>query len=226
MHCSSTDDTQGYIDIHCHQASRQAAIEIVSIDITDFKPDINLPKTFSLGLHPWFIDPYRWQHSLQQLLTLANQTQVIAVGECGLDKAIATSFELQLSAFNQQLRIAEQLNKPVIIHCVRAFNELLTLRKQFTNSRWIIHGFQSSPQQAKQLCDAGCFLAFGKALFNPKSSAKQALLSIPIEQVFLETDVNHSISISHIYQAAAKILAIDVSALQQQQLHNYKSVFT
>jgi len=143
-----------------------------------------------------------------------------------LDKCISTSLELQLEVFTKQALLANKLGKPLIIHCVRAFNELLQ-RKQSLKPTvpWIIHGFTGKPALAGQLVRHGCFLSFGKALLHKNSGASRSLARVPLERVFLETDAAEDISIGEIYTAAAKILVLPLEELQRQIVANFKRVF-
>jgi TatD DNase family protein len=150
---------------------------------------------------------------------------VIAIGECGLDKCIQTDLSLQIEVFSRQIDLAERLSKPVIVHCVRAFNELLQLHKQLSpNLPWIVHGYVGKVPLAKQLASHGLYVSFGKALLDQHSQAGPTLQAIPLEKVFLETD-DSAYEISEIYAAAAKILGLDLTTLQRQLVANFQRVF-
>ena len=214
----------GFIDIHRHQPSGTDALEIISIDTADFASQILRHNYYSLGLHPWFIaGQVDWFNKMTSALA---DPKLLAIGECGLDKIIAIDLPTQIEIFSRQIEFSEQTGKPLIIHCVKAFNELIQLKKtRKSASSWIIHGFNHKPAVAKQLLKHGCYLSFGKALLKPASNAEAALAQTPIERIFLETDAAADIPISAIYAAAAKILGLDSMTLQQQIQKNFQRVF-
>lgn len=106
---------------------------------------------FSVGIHPWDADkvtPQTWQ----QLEAAAHNPRVLAIGEAGLDKLRGPSMERQLEVLEPQIRLSEEVGKPVVLHVVRAIEPLLALRKRLRPTQpWIIHGFRGKPQQAAQL---------------------------------------------------------------------------
>ncbi len=195
----------------------------MSFDVNEFDQQLAKKQFYSLGLHPWFIARQDWQAGLK---TIVNHPNLLAIGECGLDKAISTPLALQIQVFEQQIQLAKHWNKPLIIHCVRAFNELIQLKQANPDVKaWVIHGYNAKPPMAQQLIKHGFYLSLGKALLAENSNAQQSLLSLPLERLFLETDAANDISIGAIYVAAAKIVGIDVSTLQQQILANFQRVF-
>lgn len=180
---------------------------------------------FSLGIHPWFIELQNTDTAFQTIASFIHHPQLLAIGECGLDKCIDTALDKQIDIFTQQIKLAQQFGKPMIVHCVRAFSELLQLKKHLAPSQaWIIHGFTGKPALAEQLLKHGCYLSFGKALLQSGSQAGMALLTIPNDRLFLETDAADA-AIDTIYTAAAKIRHVDIACLQQQILNNFKRVF-
>jgi TatD DNase family protein len=157
--------------------------------------------------------------------TLCGDPWVIAIGECGLDKCIATPMPLQIEVFSRQIELSERLGMPLVVHCVRAFNELLQLYKQLRPTQpWVVHGFTGKPALAEQLIKHGFYLSFGKALLVLDSQTGRSLHSVPLDHIFLETD-DSKLEISEIYAAAAKILGLDIPTLQRQIVANFNRVF-
>ena len=178
---------------------------------------------YSAGIHPWYIGEKEVQ--LQLLSELAKDPKCLAIGECGLDRLCSTPLELQMEVFKDQIELAEKLQKPLIIHCVKAFDELLKIKKLFkTDIPWVIHGFNQKTEIAKQLLAQGFYFSLGKALLNPESNASKWLLEIPIERLLLETD-DTEISIEKIYKVATSTLNLSVSELVSNLQLNCKSVF-
>ncbi|MCQ8103687.1 TatD family hydrolase [Methylomonas sp. SURF-2] len=221
------------IDIHCHRYRAGGGLQILSLDTHELLHSRNqnpiecIPDDcyFSLGIHPWFIDRQDMETACKTLDALQHHPQLLAFGECGLDKCIATPMVRQIQLFSRQLELAERIGKPVIIHCVRAHAELLQLKKSISPSQaWILHGFSGKPALAAQLIEHGCYLSFGKALLQSDARVQQTLVSVPIERLFLETDAADA-SIETIHAAAATIRSLDPADLCRQIHRNFLSVF-
>jgi TatD DNase family protein len=177
---------------------------------------------YSVGLHPWHISENKLERDLN--LIDVKSGNAVAIGECGLDRCGDVSPELQLKAFRAQIEIAITLEKPLIIHCVRAYPELISEKKTCRASKpWIVHGFRGNPETASQLIKHGFYLSFGGALMNDQGLGK-ILASVPGDRYFLETDES-AVSIREIYKSAAAIRNIDVDTLILQQRENALAVF-
>jgi TatD DNase family protein len=215
-----------YIDIHCHHTGANQNVEMINIATQDFNVEAAPNSFFSLGLHPWHLDREDTETALSKISAANQNPKLLAIGECGLDKAIATPLAVQTAAFLSQIKLAGQLGKPLIIHCVRTFNELIQIKKSAKNTEipWVIHGFNGNPALATQLIRHGFYLSFGAALLNPHSHAGKALSRTPADRLFLETDAAN-VPIGAIYAAAAKMLGLDIAILHQQILSNFKRVF-
>lgn len=176
-----------------------------------------------MGLHPWKIDPAHWENDLFSLQRSCISSQVVAIGECGLDKMITTELALQKVVFQEQIRLAASLQKPLIIHCVRAWEEVFSLLKKENFTKPVLfHGFNKSAELAQMIIDKGYYLSFGSSLMMP---AKQILLrQIPLDRFLLETD-DAPISIEEVYDYAAKALQIDLNSLSLQIQKNASAVF-
>ena len=121
----------------------------------------------SAGLHPWYLSVETFDAASDWLLEQAQSPQVIAIGEAGLDKLISPPWALQLAAFQRCVEISETTQKPLLIHCVRAFNEIIALKKLAQPQQpWIFHGFNKNQQTADMLLNEGCFLSFGNLRFG------------------------------------------------------------
>jgi TatD DNase family protein len=215
-----------YINIHTHMACKDNDICIRNILVSDIPDEKSYRETpYSVGMHPWYLGNLASiQSGLEKMeIELANP-QCIAIGECGLDMMTQTPMELQIKTFKDQIRLAERFNKPVIIHCVKAYNEILKLRKTMhAQTIWIFHGFNSSLQIAEQIIDAGCMLSFGHQLLQTRSKALEVLPMLDADDFFLETD-DHPVTIKEVYTRAAEIRQIPVAELCLQQKQNYQSL--
>ncbi|MGZ4089342.1 MAG: TatD family hydrolase [Bacteroidia bacterium] len=183
------------------------------------------PNYYSYGLHPWYIEEFAYEEQLRKLEIKADEKRCIAIGECGLDKLSKVDFELQEKVFIEQIRIANYYRKPMIIHCVKAFNELVNCLNLNNNEvPVIIHGFNNNENIARVLLTHGCYFSFGKALLGYESNAAKALKNIGRKNFFLETD-DADISIKYIYRRASEILGIDEEILKQQIESNFEAIF-
>jgi len=162
---------------------------------------------YSIGLHPWHIKKENVQKELDLIEKYISFPDAKILGECGLDKLCETDFELQKEAFSSQILISEKANKPLLIHCVKSFDEIIAFKKKYSPKQaWIIHGFRGKAQQAKQLTDNGFFLSFG---FNYN---EESIKNIPIKRVLFETD-DSNYHIRTIYKKAAGTLGISEERL-------------
>lgn len=211
------------IDIHTHQFKSGHFIQVINT----FAQDLPFPddeKLFSAGIHPWhlgLVDADKCLHSIELAMS---QKNLFAVGECGLDRTIDTDFSLQEHYFRKQVKIAEKYSKPLIIHCVRAFPELIRLKKDSKSPvPWIIHGFHGNQQSALQLVRHNFYFSAGEALLTDQLK-KDILKLIPADRLFLETD-DRETSISEIYLHASQILKIGTDELSEAILKNFKNFF-
>lgn len=171
-------------DVHSHKVNSGDVRTIYNIQINDHP--VSLPHgsniLFSAGIHPWDAGNIRsaWVDNMGIML---NFEQLVALGECGLDKNSPAPFEKQLEVFELQIKLSESHKKPMMIHCVGSFNELINLRKALNPKQpWIIHGFRGKPELADQLIRAGLYLSFGE-FFNPDS-----VIITPNDRILVETD--------------------------------------
>lgn len=208
-------------NIHTHSYSGNSNV----VEVVNRYPyeEADVPY-FSTGIHPWHIDEKRAGDHLaiiEQRLLLDN---CLALGECGLDKRIETPLEIQIEVFEKQLLLAKKYNKPVILHLVAAFDELIEVTRRL-NPRvpMVVHGFSKNIQVAKRLLDNGFYLSFGKYLLrNPELSA--VLAEVPDDRFFLETDTIEE-GISEVYARAAAARNTDIEDLKNRIENNFKTVF-
>lgn len=216
-----------FLNFHTHAISQNPKEKsIYNLLIQDAEQFKNLQNVLiSVGIHPWYADAENWGSQLQIVEKMAGDEQVIAIGECGLDCLIALPLDQQLRIFEAQIRIAERVQKPVIIHCVRAFNELLQWKKQTKQTvPFIVHGFNNKPEIAHRLVAHGFYFSLGTALLQSNSNAVKVLKMIPVTRLFLEND-DKDVLIEKVYEAAAIHLEMTVSALQNQIWTNFATVF-
>lgn len=211
-----------FINLHTHQFSdRHDIFEIVNQYPQEF--DSAIPH-YSIGIHPWYIVEERLDEDLAVIESKLSFENCLAVGECGLDKRIETSLDWQTTVFEKQLLLAEAYQKPVIIHCVAAFQELIAIKKRMKITvPMLVHGFSKNEETAKQLLDNGFYLSFGKYLLrNPE--LESVFKSIPNDRFFLETDTIEE-GIREVYALAAKYKNTSTEVLEEMIQKNFNTVF-
>lgn len=217
--------SHSFINIHTHHKPKlpdEFAIRNAYLCLTSDQIQ-NLPYAVSTGLHPWHLKQMTVNECADKLIETASSEKVLAIGEIGIDRAIDIPINTQLSYFDAQLNVARALQKPVIIHAVRSYSDLMPFLKK-TKVPFIFHQFQGNEQQAKELLKYNTYLSFGKNLFEPKG--EQTFKNIPIENIFLETDTAHSIHIADIYRKAAELKELHIDELKSIVFHNFAKLKT
>lgn len=213
-----------HIDIHTHRKRETDVIQIVNLDLNQPCPEQGY---YSYGIHPWALDKADFQVEesfslLEQRLQLPN---VIALGEAGLDKMHKDSFEQQIAIFERQIELSETMQKPIILHDVKSHNEIIALRKKHKAKQpWILHGFNGTEQDVKQIIGQGLYLSVGESLLHSERKIYNSFRFIDLDSLFLETDMSE-VGIETIYEQAAKLLDIDVAVLQRRLFANFARLF-
>lgn len=211
-----------YFNFHTHKFTNQPdVLELVNQYPQEF--DTTIP-FYSIGIHPWYIVEERLEADLEIIESKLKESNCLAIGECGLDKRIEIPFDLQQLVFEKQLVLAEKYQKPIVLHCVAAFQEVIEIKKKLNISvPMVIHGFSKNEQVAKQLIDNGFYISFGKYLLrNPE--LETVFQSIPNDQFLLETDTIEE-GILEVYALAAKYKNIEVEELKGIIKNNFTRVF-
>lgn len=211
-----------FYNLHTHKFTNDSnTFELVNQYPWEF--DNTIPQ-YSIGIHPWYIDESRLESDLQIIESKLQESQCLALGECGLDKRIDTPLSLQIEVFEKQITLAERYQKPLVLHLVAAYQELVEIKNRLNITVPIIlHGFSKNQQIAKQMLDNGFYLSFGKYLLrNPE--LKEVFLSVPNNRFFLETDTIEE-TLEEVYLLAAQYKKTDLGELQKQVGENWKSVF-
>lgn len=211
------------IDFHTHGYKPDKSIQLLNCFAQDLPvhDDWNL---YSVGIHPWHLESVEINDCLQAMEQAMNFSNVIALGECGIDRAIDTEVVWQEYYFKKQAEMARKYSKPLIIHCVRAYPEVIRMKKEVTSALpWIIHGFRGNEHTAASLIKHGFYISVGgKLLDDPKK--RKAFAMIPLDRLLLETDDAHE-SINRVYEQAARILNLQVEDLQERILANFNEIF-
>ncbi len=216
-----------FIDLHTHHAAKPGVKSLLNISLSEIE---NFPgqkdQLLSVGLHPWKVRGNEDMDLLYQHIKFAaGYKHVAAIGETGLDKSIEMPLEKQEEVFRAHIKVSEELQKPLVIHCVRAYQEILLMRKNIEATQpWIFHGFAGSAQLARQCLKAGCLLSFGPAILKDHNRAVHSLISLGIDEFFLETD-DSGLDIEELYQRAAFLKHTTVEVLLERISERFHKIF-
>ena len=206
-----------FFNIHTH-VSVHPESEILSLAPEELSTD-NRSSYASVGIHPWTLTKENADIQWEALRESIKDKRIVAIGECGLDKLKGPSMELQTAVFKQEAALAEDSSLPLIIHCVKAFNELIQLKKEISPCQpWIIHGFRGKLPLALDCIRHGFYLSIGSHF------QENTLKAIPLDRLFIETDESEE-SIGSIYQRIAETKGIALQELIEAINKNLREVF-
>ena len=206
-----------FFNIHTHSLVHPES-EILAQSPHLFPSD-KLPVYTSIGIHPWFLTEENAESQWKALQKQVSHPSVLAIGEGGLDKLKGPDMELQVKILKQQVALSEEKSLPLIIHCVKAFNELIQLKKELRpHQPWIIHGFRGKEALAIDCIRHGFYLSYGEHF------QENALKATPQEKLFIETDESE-IPVQEIYQSIALVHGIGLQELMESVKKNVKEVF-
>lgn len=204
----------GFFDFHHHDAAKN--LGIYNLKFNEIPPE----NYFSAGIHPDAVAD-DFEEKLKWIREISAHKNCIAIGECGLDGLIDVDEKLQQKAFLSQIAIANSLQKPLIIHCVKRFSQLLQFRK-IAKVPMIVHGFNKRKTIGYDLLKNGFCLSFGKSvLYNV--NLQDFLKDFPSEKLFLETD-SSDFEIKELYQKVADLKKISLEDLTQKIKENLKNL--
>lgn len=169
------------LDVHTHDAASHGSI----INLDAASPLIEDGKWYSVGVHPWdTVDTNRCMQLFDAVKELAVHPQVLAIGETGLDRLEGSDLGTQKKILKLHVELAERVGKPLILHIVKAFPEIIALKKLYGGSvDWIVHGFRGKPEQAHELIKHGFYISLGEK-YN-----EAAAEIIPSSRLLVETDI-------------------------------------
>ncbi len=203
-----------FFDFHHHTPAKTTGI--YNLKLSESIPGF----PFSAGIHPIsghddYEENFSW---LKETATLDN---CVAIGECGLDGRIDVDEKIQEEIFHRQISLANDLKKPLIIHCVKRYSELIRI-KNFADVPMVIHGFNKKKSIAGELLKHQFYFSFGKSLLY-NIPLQEFLKSLPDDRFFLETD-DADFEISELYQLAASIKNSEIEQIEFQIINNLKNI--
>jgi TatD DNase family protein len=227
-----------FIDFHTHQNYEDREVVFVkNLSQNEWQNLENMERSdipnhfgtegvskFSLGLHPWFLTKENFNSDFKKLSQIVDNQSIMIIGECGLDRLRGEDLAFQTEAFAAQIQLAESYFKPVVIHCVKAYSELISLKKKLNPQvPLIIHGFNQNEQILKELLKNGFYISIGAALMRGDSIVAKYITTIPLDKLFFETD-DQRLSIKNVYEHAAKLLEVDLYILKEKIYTNFQNI--
>jgi TatD DNase family protein len=210
-----------WIDVHTHRKTSIADVFFIRNGFIP-KSAAQFPYAVSYGLHPWFVTA-DWKENVARLETHFQTHRPLIIGECGLDRLRGGDFRQQQEAFEQHLHLAKTGRVPVLIHQVRALEEILQFKKKFPEVHFILHGFRSSAANVKRCLDHRISFSIGGYALSNSVNVQEMLQAIPANRLFLETDTL-PIGIQEIYAAVARLRKITLDELRTQTLRNFEQL--
>ncbi|MDJ0729465.1 MAG: TatD family hydrolase [Crocosphaera sp.] len=198
--------------------------------------------SFAVGLHP--LDAHKWTNTTEtEILDYAKSDQrVVAIGEMGLDFYKASNQQQQEQVLQAQLKIAHQLQKPVIIHCREAaprLKDVLELFWQQTGQvTGVMHCWGGTPEETQWFLDLGFYISFsGVVTFKNAKTIQDSAKMVPPDRLLIETDCpflapvpkrgkrNEPANVRHVAEFLAKLRNVPLETLAQQTTNNACQLF-
>ena len=211
-----------FIDFHTHHATGNPdTVAVRNLMAGEDVPQDFPPNTiFSAGIHPWHLTAELLDEMKTGLILTLAHPHVIAIGEAGFDQLRGPSHAIQRSAFLFQADLAEELGKPMIIHCVKGWDSLLKARKEMNpEMKWVIHGFRGAQRLASSLADAGLWFSLGM-----RGLTQEIISVIPLERLLLETDDSKE-NIRDVYMGYSELTGKDDSSVTDLIRNNFNNLF-
>ena len=213
-----------FVNLHTHIILEKGQKGLINHPLQNpFSPEKG--QYYSVGIHPWSIGEIKDSGWVLRLKEMCCHPQILAIGECGLDRSVKISIDIQKKFFISQLQIAEEKQMPVILHAVHTYSDLLGISKKRSPSvPWILHGYTGNAETTKQLLHHNFYFSFGESLLKNKTKLNNSLLEIPFKKMFFETDES-SVPIECIYKFASNLLNKSVEELMEIVLNNFNCMF-
>lgn len=233
------------INAECQKVNVTKIIN-VGYDISSSIKAVDIAKKYEnmyavIGIHPHDSKTYNEQIE-NELITLSNNDKVIAIGEIGLDYHYNLSpKEDQIDAFIKQIKLANSLVLPVVIHTREAIGdtmEILNQYRQYINHGLLFHCFNASDEVLQKVIQSGYYVSFGGAItFKNANHLLECVKNCPLERILLETDcpymtpepfrgqLNTPKNIPIIAKKIAEIKQIDLDTVITQTEKNTKTFF-
>lgn len=184
-----SDDVKAIINIGCSLESSRFSIMLSEKYDNIFA---------AVGIHPEYASIVS-ENYLSELEKMADNKNVVAIGEVGLDYHYeGYDREKQLRVFRQQILLAEKLKLPVIIHSRDAVEDTMNIIRELKPKKAVMHCFSGSAETAKELIKMGIYISFtGVITFKNAKKAIQVCKEIPADMIMVETDCPYIAPVPH-----------------------------
>lgn len=165
----------------CHTHDHTSLTGVISLQPCELEA-MKAGHVYSVGIHPWHAADISAEDRLR-LEKVAERRDVVMIGESGLDRMCDTPLKIQEQTFRDMIELSERVRKPLIIHAVKAFQDIIAIHREMHPVQpWIIHGYRGKPEMALQLLREGFYLSLGQR-YN-----EAALAVIPSDRLLCESD--------------------------------------
>ncbi len=223
-------DPLPYLDIHSHRRSHlEDAVVVECLSMEELSLRKTPGKYTSAGIHPWWTEDFTKAEIMvlqEQVMHLAREKKLWAIGETGIDRTYPETLEFQTELFHWHRELAEDFSLPMVIHNVRSGSDFLNImKKNPPKTPWIFHDFRGNEQLAKDLLrlHPESYFSFGISIDN-SPQIRDLLPTLPLTNIFLETDSQKHLDIHEIYLRASEKIGIDLDFLKSQMWMNFKRI--
>ncbi|MDD3276865.1 MAG: TatD family hydrolase [Kiritimatiellales bacterium] len=207
-----------------------------------------------IGIHPWFVGcragavtppesaimdrGCNWRERFQRLEKLLLDFPMVGIGETGLDfQEKFTNRAEQEASFAAHLDLACELNRPIAVHCVKAWGRLIEILREHPAPRVLLHAFGGAPELIPELIELNCWFSFCGNVTNPNAKRVRAsAAAVPAARLLIETDSpdfppagcelpNEPANLIHVARAVAELRGVSVEAFAEATFLNAIQVF-
>lgn len=218
------------MDIHTHRRLLvDGAIGVESLSVESITQELVSKDYSTAGIHPWWLEDYtdaEIENLKSHVLNLVKNQKLWGIGETGLDRTMPELLDKQRELFYWHMELSEEFKLPLVIHNVRSGSDFLEVLKQKRpTSPWVFHDFRGNEELMRALLKlhSQSYFSFGLSIDN-SPQIRELLPSVPVENLFLETDDQKHLDIHEIYLRASEQLHVDIEFLKSQIWHNFKKV--
>lgn len=219
-----------YLDIHTHRRENHPeSVSVACLSVDELMIEATPKDYTTAGIHPWWTEDYTGDEISSfknHIENLIEHNKLWGIGETGIDRAYPETLNEQKELFLWHLELSETNHLPLIIHSVRAGADFLQiLKERKPSSPWIFHDFRGNETLMKDFLrlHPHCYFSFGISVDN-SPQIRELLPSVPVENLFLETDDQKHLDIHDIYLRAAHQLHFDPELLKSQIWHNFQKI--
>lgn len=190
-----------------------------------------------IGIHPWFVSGH-WKKSFQTLEKMVREFPSLGIGETGLDfQKRFTNRADQEASFAVHLDLARELERPVTVHCVKAWGRLIEILREHPVPKIILHAFGGAPELIPELTELNCWFSFCGSVTNLKAKRVRAsAAAVPDDRLLIETDApdfppaavdgpNEPANLIHTARAVADFRGISLEELAELTVFNGLKLF-